>query len=134
MISEKEVIKKHKKLLLDVKTKDFYKMDLTNRVNCYLCHVCKHITKTKDVDAGVTPMFSNCELCKSQASSTGYKDIAPDKLPTFEWFRPPLSEIIKLIKKPHIIDHILKGGLMLRPVPKPVEPKEKDFIEGDFSM
>ena len=60
MMSQREVERRYKKLLHDVQTKDFYKIDLTKRVNCYGCPACKHITKTRDVDAGVTPMFFEC--------------------------------------------------------------------------
>ncbi len=73
MISQREVKKRYNKLMNDVKTKDFYKVDLTNRVNCYVCD-CGHITKTKDIDSGVTPFTFTCEKCKGTAKSTFYND------------------------------------------------------------
>lgn len=97
----------------DVATNDFYKIDLTNRVNCYRCE-CGHVTKTKDVDPGVTPAFHKCEKCGEFASSSFYKDIAPDKEPTEEWYRPELSEVLKMRNNPDRIDHIFGGGLLCR--------------------
>jgi hypothetical protein len=130
MISQREVIKKHNQLLEQYKNENGNK----GKVNCYRCHVCQHITKTIDTDAGVTPMITSCELCKNQAWSTGYIDVAPAQHPTFEWVRPPLSQVIKLMDKPSVLEHIFKGGLMLKPIPKPEPPKQKDFIEGSFDL
>lgn len=113
MISVKEIIKKYNELLLKVKTEDFYKIDLTNRVNCYRCSTCHHITKTKDIDAGVTPFMFTCENCGETATSTFYTDIAHLQEPTIEWYRPSLKQVLKLRKKEDngMIDHILQGGL-----------------------
>lgn len=128
MISQREVIKKHKKLLENIKSEEYHK----GKVNCYTCHVCKHITKTKDVDAGVTPMIISCEKCNNQAQSSFYNDIAPDQEPTKEWHRPPLHAIIKLRSKPSVLQHVLDGGLMLRNVQKTEEPMKKRFEEHSF--
>ena len=119
MESQRSIERKYKKLLNDVATKDYYKTDLTNRVNCYRCKECGHITKTKDVDAGVTPFMHNCEECQEMAYSSMYQDIAPDKEPTKEWYRPSLAETLKYRKKPYgeaMLDHILKGGLEVRTI------------------
>lgn len=119
-ISQNEIENSYKKLLEDVRTKDFYKIDLTNRVNCYVCKSCGHVTKTKDVDAGVTPASFSCEICNALAWSTFYKDILPNKLPTFEWYRPTLEELFKIRKKKAFsIEHVLKGGLEYRKVKLP---------------
>ena len=72
---------------------------------------CGHITKTKDVDPGVTPFFHTCEKCGSMARSTFYTDIVPDKQPTEEWYRPTLEETLKMTDNPGLVDHILNGGL-----------------------
>lgn len=105
------------KLLEQVKTDDFYlKIDLNNRVNCYVCQHCNHITKTVDVDAGVTPFLHGCEECGELASSSFYKDIAPSKEPTEEWYRPNWEEFEKLNKA--VQDHILNGGLSSRRIIK----------------
>lgn len=110
MESQRSVERKYQKLMEDVATKDYYKIDLTNRVNCYVCS-CGRITKTKDVDAGVTPFMFNCEKCGGEARSTFYKDIAPDQQPTIEWYRPTLKQVLKMRNKPGMLDHILQGGL-----------------------
>lgn len=108
-MNKKEIEKRYNVLLEDVKTKDFYKVDLSNRVNCYKCTSCEHITKTKDVDAGVTPMMFNCEACGGNAMSTFYKDVAPTKKHTIEWYRPTLSQLFKMDSA--MIEHVLMGGL-----------------------
>ena len=113
MISQRKVERKYKRLLKDVETDSFYKIDLDNRINCYVCE-CSHITKTIDVDAGVTPFFHNCEKCGRMAKSTFYNDIAPDQQPTQEWYRPTLKEVMKMRKKESLLDHVLSGGLLSR--------------------
>jgi hypothetical protein len=113
MKSQREVEKKYNELMQRVATDEYYKIDLTNRVNCYICS-CGHITKTKDVDAGCTPMFHSCEKCGKSARSTFYKDIAPEKNPTQEWYRPSLSKVLKMRKNESLLDHILSGGLDCR--------------------
>ena len=120
MESQREVTRKYNQLLQDVATKDFYKIDLTNRVNCYRCKngKCGHITKTIDIAPGVTPMFFECEVCGSQTTSTMYLDIAPTQEPTFQWDRPTLNEVMKFRKKPGLLNHILSGGLVVRKIDK----------------
>ena len=115
MQSQREIERKYNKLLKDVETNDFYKIDLTNRVNCYVCG-CGHITKTKDVDAGVTPFMHKCEKCGQMARSTFYKDVAPEQQATEEWFRPTLKQVLKMRKNEGMLDHILQGGLDVRRV------------------
>lgn len=113
-MNKEEIEKKYNELLHDVKNDDFYDIDLTNRVNCYQCSSfhCRHITKTKDVDAGVTPFMFSCEKCGETARSTMYQDVAPLQSPTIEWYRPSLSETIGFSKeRPGLVEHILKGGL-----------------------
>lgn len=85
-----------------------------NRINCYTCKVCGHVTKTIDRHAGVTPMFNVCVSCGGESVSSWYKDIAPDLKVTHEWVIPTLSELIKQRKNPGLIDHILRGGLDFR--------------------
>jgi hypothetical protein len=116
MTSVREVERKYKDLLHDVATKDFYKIDLTNRVNCYRCQTCGLITKTKDIDAGVTPFIFSCEYCGKEAYSTFYKDIAPHRQPTVECYRPDINATLKLRKHPHTLDHVLQGGLLSRKI------------------
>lgn len=119
MLSQREVTKKYAALMKDVETKDFYKIDLTKRVNCYTCQSCQHVTKTKDVHAGVTPFMFECEKCGKVAYSSFYNDIRPGLQPTFEWYRPDLNEVLKGRNKGWI-EHVLQGGLLSRKV----EPKD----------
>ncbi len=119
MESQRSIERNYKKLLNDVATKDYYNIDLTNRVNCYKCKDCNHITKTKDIDAGVTPFMHTCERCDGMAYSTFYTDIAPAQKPTQEWYRPSLIETLKYRKKEFgesMLDHIFKGGLQVREI------------------
>lgn len=115
MESRREVERQYQILISEVKNNDFYKIDLTNRVNCYVCQ-CGHITKTKDVDAGVTPFMHTCEKCGLFAKSSFYKDIAPEQEPTQEWFRPTWAKILKLRSKPNVLEHVLRGGLLNRKI------------------
>jgi len=116
MKSQREVIRKYEKLLQDVATKDFYKIDLTNRVNCYTCQSCSGITKTKDVDAGVTPFMHSCVYCGQTAYSSFYKDIAPSIKPVQEWYRPTLAQCLKMRSDEGLLEHVLNGGLDVRKI------------------
>lgn len=114
-MNNKQITKQYQALLEEVKTNEFYtKVDLKNRVNCYTCQTCKLITKTIDIHAGVTPFIHRCEHCGEMAHSSFYKDIAPHLLPTQEWFRPELSEVLKM--NGGLLDHILQGGLDVRSI------------------
>ena len=115
MISQRQIQKKYAALLKDVATNDYYKIDLTNRVNCYKC-VCGHITKTKDIGPGVTPFMHRCEKCGKMANSSFYVDIAPQQKPTEEWYRPSLKEVMKLRSDIFLLDHIFNGGLNVRKI------------------
>ena len=117
MESQRQIEKKYNRLLHDVATDVFYtETDLTNRVNCYTCQSCGHITKTKDIDSGVIPFMFRCEKCNEIAYSSFFKDIAPNQKPTFEWYRPNLKQVLKLRNKPDQLEHILNGGLDYRKI------------------
>jgi RNase P subunit RPR2 len=115
IMTKKEIKKRYKKLLKDVETKDFYKIDLTNRFNCYIC-TCGHITKTRDVDSGVTPFMHTCEKCGHIARSTFYRDIKPIQEPTQEWYRPTLKELLKEKNNDGFLEHVFNGGLDVRQI------------------
>lgn len=89
-----------------------------NRVNCYKCDHCKNVTKTIDVDNGVTPMLIGCDNCGQMAKSTFYTDIVPGQPPTKEWYRPTLEKVMKMHRRGYtnLMDHVLNGGLDIRPV------------------
>lgn len=114
MESIRSIEKKYNKLMNNVATNDYFKVDVSNRVNCYTCQSCGHITKTKDIDPGVIPFMFSCEKCKGTAYSSFFEDIAPNQQPTFEWYRPTLKQVIKMRKKEGMLDHIFNGGLDYR--------------------
>lgn len=126
MKSQREIVKKYQALLSRVAKDDYYKIDLANRVNCYVCS-CGHITKTRDIDPGVTPAMHQCESCEKLAHSTFYRDVAPTVKPTQEWYRPTLDECLKSKKSEALLDHIFKGGLLCRPIKE--TPPEKHFSQ-----
>lgn len=110
-----EIENQYNDLLHSVKTEKYYtSVDLTNRVNCYTCNHCGHITKTKDIDPGVTPMFFSCEKCSSMSTSNFYIDKSPNQLPTIEWYRPTLKEVLDMDN--NVRDHVLNGGLVHRKI------------------
>jgi hypothetical protein len=122
-MNKQQIEKSYNKLLKDVVTNEFYtKIDLTNRVNCYVCKACQHITKTKDIAAGVTPFMIHCEKCEGIATSSFYKDLVPDRKPTIEWYRPTLKEVIEIGERDGCLDHVLQGGLLSRKYEIPIEP------------
>lgn len=113
MLSQREVQRQYEKLMEDVRTNEFYtKINMENRVNCYVCD-CGKITKTKDVDPGVTPFLHKCE-CGKLARSTMYRDIKPSLQPTEEWYRPSLHECLKYRDRPNVLNHVFNGGLLER--------------------
>ena len=116
----------YKKLMHKVETDDYYKIDLNNRVNCYVCVDCDHVTKTIDVDAGVTPFMHGCENCGGMARSTFYNDIMPHNKPTQEWYRPSLEEVKEMVdNQPHLLNHVLSGGLLNRVIKDNEPPQVK---------
>lgn len=89
-------------------------------INCYKCENCGHITKTIDVDRGVTPFLYDCENCGGLAQSSFGTDIAPKQNPTIEWYRPSLEETLKMRNKEFSdFDHVIQGGLIPRKLQDP---------------
>ena len=70
---KRDVTKRYKKMLESVSKEEYYK----GKVNCYTCQQCGKVTKTLDVDNGVTPMGIECPHCHGDAMSSFYEDIAP---------------------------------------------------------
>lgn len=111
MKSQREIERKYNKMLESHK-----ELVAPNRVNCYVCNHCGYITKTIDVDKGVTPFMHNCEKCNGLARSTFYQDIAPNQKPTQEWFRPTLKQALKMKRNEDMLDHLFGGGLDVRTI------------------
>lgn len=118
MKSIREITKQYNELLQNVDNNEFYTKKRIGRVNCYICSKCGHITKTRDIDAGVTPFMHNCEKCDSLAESTFYNDVLIGTAPTQEWYRPSLRECFKIRKNEALLEHILRGGLIVRTIKK----------------
>jgi hypothetical protein len=105
MKSQRETERQYNKIVSYYEKDDFSK-----KVNCYVC-ACGHITKTIDIHQGVTPFKHQCEKCNSFATSSFYKDVAPNQEPTQEWYRPTLKQALKMRKNEALLEHILNGGL-----------------------
>ena len=131
-MKNKEVIKKYKQLIHDVQTKEFYtRLELESRINIYTCNK-GHRILTKDINAGVTPMFIICPECKS----TDFEDLAKSSMyrvhplysfgePDLIWYRPSLEDVLKMNKKKNFgeLEHVLNGGLLNR------KPNESDNLK-----
>lgn len=89
-------------------------MEGQNKVNAYICDNL-HITVTKNIDEGVTPMFIGCPECKAlcdeyeAATSRMYR--VNQSIPhTHEWYKPTNIEGLNQFE----VEHIGQGGLLLR--------------------
>ena len=75
---------------------------------------------TIDRDNGVTPFSIRCRhpvgKCDGLAYSFFYKGISEFSIPVWEWYRPETLEEID----PRNLDHVMKGGLLLREIPNPL--------------
>lgn len=116
MMSVREVIRMYSNLVNRIGNGTFAGNSNKGKVNCYRCSDCGHITKTIDVDEGVTPYVYTCEKCGGSACSSMYQNTAPDQKPTIEWYRPSLKKCLKMRSKHEdTLRHILYGGLVDRP-------------------
>lgn len=92
------------------------------RLNGYLCDGCHGLTLTYDRHPGITPAlvdhdrFDPATRCPGMARSLGYPADAPpaEWSPSHEWYRPGEPELLGLPDP--VIDHVLRGGLLLRPI------------------
>lgn len=88
-----------------------------NRLNIYTCSKCGGHIVTRDVDEGTTPFLVRCEAtyqCDGKMASSFYRVFDPEGIMkhTHEWYKPAV--IINM--SPMTIEHIRKGGLILRRV------------------
>ena len=101
----------------------FPDQSLVGKVNAYRCDECKGFITTRDVDAGVTPMFLGCratEGCQGRSVSSGYPDgPIPDWIPPveWEWYRPAGHDLTG--ETDEVRDYVAQGGLLLRPITGP---------------
>ena len=85
------------------------------RKNVYTCDTCRGEVVTIDTDKGVTPFMISCRAtpgCKGFMYS-GFYRCAPSRVAQFEWYRPETIEGFD----PATQEHVMKGGLLLRPLP-----------------
>jgi hypothetical protein len=83
------------------------------RVNIYICEKCHGQVVTKDIDAGVTPFMISCRAtpgCIGAMASSFYR--CDQSLPfQFEFYRPESLHGFDS----WTVEHLKKGGLILRP-------------------
>lgn len=82
------------------------------RRNAYECERCYAYIVTVDREPGVTPFLTKCGNCGAMAQSKMYR-VAECLAATHEWYRPDTVEGLGA----HTIDHLRKGGLILRAIP-----------------
>jgi hypothetical protein len=83
-------------------------------INMYTCEECHAQIVTRDVDAGVTPMFIRCRVtrnCKGTMTSSMYQ-VDQTLVATHEWYRPLTRTDMTRDER----YHVRNGGLALREV------------------
>lgn len=81
---------------------------------------CGRTMVTIDREPGVTPFIVQCPDCGGEAQSSGYRGINPAMVATHEWYRPDSLEGLE----GWALDHVGKGGLLLREIAKPDDAEE----------
>lgn len=92
-------------------------------LDAFRCDACQGITITVDRHPGYHPRFVDHRQfdpervgCPGLATSLEYPDDLPsDVSPSHEWYRPSEDELVTL--EDRFIDHVLKGGTILRVIP-----------------
>lgn len=114
------------------------------RWNFYRCDRCHGFFTTVDVHRGTTPMLLGCRVtknCVGTMRSAWYPHPAtwPPIVPKEamgEWYRPTVAERATMKRKhPHLYEHVMKGGLVLRRPVEGVTPSFPSFVvmhENDF--
>lgn len=99
-----------------------------NCVNVWTCQQCGKRLITIDRHIGVTPFMMRCDPertpggCGSQMYSAFYRVEHPElwaTLATHEWYAPDESERKGMSRG--MIDHVIQGGLDIRPITKAAE-------------
>lgn len=98
------------------------------RVDLYRCDVCQGLTMTRMAHPGIAPRvvdharFSHDTRCTGTTVSLGYpEDVPSEWTPSHEWYRPGEDELLRLADE--VIDHVLRGGLILRLIPLDEAPR-----------
>lgn len=83
------------------------------KLNIYTCDTCRGHIITRDLDTGVTPFMTSCHAtpdCKGSMSSSFYRVAEQRTRASRVWARPIISDLLK----PDVLEHVMKGGLILR--------------------
>lgn len=109
-------------------TVEFIRLALTagedrRTLDGFKCDGCHGITLTVDRHPGYHPravdhrQFDPASRCPGTGFSLDYPDEATPAgwTPSHEWFRPSETELLAL--EDRFIDHVLRGGLLLRIIP-----------------
>lgn len=96
--------------------------DRLARIDLYRCDGCQGLTMVRMTHPGIAPKvidhdrFSADTRCTGTATSLGYpEDYPADWTPSHEFYRPSELELTRLDDV--AIDHVLRGGLLLRLIP-----------------
>ena len=95
------------------------------RINQYKCE-CQQLFVTVDTDEGVTPFavrhksFQPGTDCEGMARSRFYSEALQKMQATHEWFTPSALDAVKMGKQ--VLEHIQKGGLVLRRLKEFADP------------
>lgn len=97
--------------------------DTRKTLDAFRCDACKAVTVTVDRHPGFHPPYVDHARfdpdrvrCPGLARSLGYPDDLPsDVVPSHEWYRPSEDELLELGDA--FIDHVLRGGTILRVIP-----------------
>lgn len=95
---------------------------MKGRLNIYTCDTCRGHIVTRDLDTGVTPFMTGCKAtaeCQGSMRSSMYNVFDQTMQASLIWRRPVISDLLK----PHVLEHVLRGGLLLR---EPTQD-EKEF-------
>ena len=115
-MNKKQIKLAYKKMLWQVADRDETNPEQQGLTNCYICKNCHHVDKYYYTESGTTPMVVECTKCKKRGSFSGMmRDLLPNAEPNQEWFRPSLNETLKMAHHPHMLHHVLNGGLLRRP-------------------
>lgn len=95
-------------------------------LDAFVCDGCLGITITRDRHPGFHPRlvdhrkFDPSSRCAGTAVAVGYpEDMPSDAVASHEWYRPAEDELLDLPNA--FIDHVLRGGLLLRIIPADID-------------
>ena len=110
-MNKEQIEKQYSKLVSGIEEMKMY--DGRGTVDRYICDTCGCMMHTTYKDKGVTPFTMRCPKCGGTMyhKRTFIKETVPDWVEVKNWYRPTLEQTLR--EKQPIIEHILKGGLLL---------------------